>query len=180
MKKVFFFLLVSVGLMFSQAYAKDIKIGVINPATMLTSYEKAKDYDKALEGSKEQKAKDYNLDAKKDEIMKMRDKMGLLKDKEQADMKDKITKALNDYRDLEEKATSELQKDSETKMKEVIDDVEKAIKAYATANGYDLVLDKGVVLYGGEGNDITDAITKSLNDKYKSSKGSSSVPSTKK
>jgi outer membrane protein len=172
MKKVFFFLMVSVGMMFSQAYAKDIKIAVINPATMLTSYEKAKDYDKALEQAKEQKAKDYNLETKKDEIMKMRDKMGLLKDKEQADMKDKVMKALNDYRDLEEKAMNELQKDSETKMKEVIDDVEKAIKEYAKTNGYDMVLDKGVVLYGGD-TDITEAITKTLNDKYKASKGTS-------
>jgi len=52
----------------------------------------------------------------------------------------------------------------------IISTVKKEIKAYGKANGYTYILgggDGGSVLYGTEANNVTDAVVKILNDKYK-------------
>lgn len=52
----------------------------------------------------------------------------------------------------------------------IISTVKKEVKAYGKANGYSYILtggDGGSVLYGKEANDVTDAVVKNLNEKYK-------------
>ncbi|NJB71481.1 outer membrane protein [Saonia flava] len=63
-----------------------------------------------------------------------------------------------------------LQQKNQTEMDSLITKVKDEIKAYGKANGYTYLLsggDGGSVLYGTETNDVTDAIVKILNDKYK-------------
>jgi outer membrane protein len=64
----------------------------------------------------------------------------------------------------------ELQLAGQTEMDSLVSLVKKEIKAYGKAQGYTYVLgggDGGAVLYGTEANDLTDALVKILNDKYK-------------
>jgi len=52
----------------------------------------------------------------------------------------------------------------------IISTVKKEVKAYGKANGYSYILtggDGGSVLYGKDANDVTDAVVKILNEKYK-------------
>ncbi|WP_420320922.1 OmpH family outer membrane protein [Flagellimonas sp.] len=63
-----------------------------------------------------------------------------------------------------------LQKNSQTEMDSLVSRVKNEIKAYGKANGYTYVLtggDGGAVLYGDDAQNITDAVIKILNDKYK-------------
>lgn len=63
-----------------------------------------------------------------------------------------------------------LQSEGQQEMDSIISTVKKEIKAYGVANGYSYILgggEGGSVLYGKETNDLTDAIVKILNDKYK-------------
>ena len=63
-----------------------------------------------------------------------------------------------------------LQAQGQTEMDTLVKKVKKEIKDYGKANGYTYILgggDGGSVLYGTEANDVTDAILKILNDKYK-------------
>lgn len=64
----------------------------------------------------------------------------------------------------------QLQLASQTEMDSVVSKVKKEIKAYGKANGFTYILgggQGGSVLYGTEANDVTAAVAKILNDKYK-------------
>lgn len=64
----------------------------------------------------------------------------------------------------------QLQQVSQVEMDSLVKKVKKEIREYGKANGYTYILgggDGGSVLYGQEANDLTDAILKILNDKYK-------------
>ena len=51
-----------------------------------------------------------------------------------------------------------LEKEYVTKLKAIDDNISTTINEYAKANGYKMIISKGVVLYGGD--DITDAVKK--------------------
>ncbi len=64
----------------------------------------------------------------------------------------------------------QMQMEGQTEMDSLVNKVKEEIKAYGEANGYSFILtggDGGSVLYGKESHDVTDAIVKILNDKYK-------------
>ncbi len=64
----------------------------------------------------------------------------------------------------------QLQQNSQTEMDTLVNKVKKEIKAYGETNGFTYILgggDGGAVLYGKDGQNLTDAIVKILNDKYK-------------
>lgn len=64
----------------------------------------------------------------------------------------------------------QLQLSGQTEMDSLVSKVKKEIKAYGKAQGYTYILgggDGGSVLYGTEANDLTQEVTKILNDKYK-------------
>lgn len=64
----------------------------------------------------------------------------------------------------------QLQATSQVEMDSLVKKVKKEIKEYGKANGYTYILgggDGGSVLYGEEANDLTQAILKILNEKYK-------------
>ncbi len=63
-----------------------------------------------------------------------------------------------------------LQQANQTEIDSMVSKVKREIKAYGKANGYDYILsggDGGSVIYGAEAHDVTEAITKILNEKYK-------------
>jgi len=64
----------------------------------------------------------------------------------------------------------QMQMEGQTEMDSLVNKVKEEIKAYGEANGYSFILtggDGGSVLYGKDAHDVTDAIVKILNDKYK-------------
>ncbi|MGW9684573.1 OmpH family outer membrane protein [Flagellimonas sp. 2504JD1-5] len=64
----------------------------------------------------------------------------------------------------------QLQKSSQTEMDSLVSKVKDEIKTYGKTNGYTYVLtggDGGAVLYGEDAKNVTDAVLKILNDKYK-------------
>lgn len=64
----------------------------------------------------------------------------------------------------------QLQVASRTDMDSIVQKVKREIKDYGKANGFTYILgggDGGAVLYGTDPDNLTEAITKILNDKYK-------------
>ncbi len=116
------------------------------------------DVQKVVASSSQVKALKEDQKKQNQEISKFIDNAKTALDKEK-DPKKKKT--------LEEKYTKEFQtkreniaKNYEKKLLEIDKNISSLIDANAKANGYDLVLAKGVVLSGGT--DITDAITKEV------------------
>ncbi len=93
----------------------------------------------------------------------MQDKLALLSEKEQAKEREKIREAITTYRELENKIFTELKAESDGKMKEVLEDINKTIEKYAKDKKYDLILNRGAVIYGSDKIDVTEAVSKILN-----------------
>ncbi|MCM8773550.1 MAG: OmpH family outer membrane protein [Candidatus Omnitrophica bacterium] len=169
MKKLFFcmmIILLGCGLS-NLVYAKELKIGCVDVVSVFNDYNKTKDYEKLIDDMRESKEKDSGLKEKKEEIMKMQEKVGLLKEKEQEAQREKIREAIAEYKNIESKILSELKKESDERMKEIVEDIEKVIKSYGDKNGFDLIVNKSVVLHSKSEMDITGEIINLLNKEYK-------------
>ena len=149
----------------SVSFSKDLKIAYVNIFEVFNEYDKTKDYDEVLEQKKEKEK--VKLDAKKEEIKKIQEKLNLLKDNAKKKEQEKIANVAQEYREMERKIFIDLKKERDKKMEEIVDDINKVIKDYARKNGFDLVVNQNTVLYGAKSMDITSQILKEVNKQYK-------------
>jgi len=160
-------LLVLLGMFLSVSafsYAKELKIGYLNVLEVFDAYKKTADYDKQLEKLQEEKQKPFNDMA--DELKKLKEKMDMVKDTEKDALQKKMAGKADIYQKKEKEAFAELKKARDEKMKEIVDDINAAVKKYAQDNKYDFVLNETMVVYGDEKTNITKAILDSLNAQY--------------
>ena len=167
MKKIIGCLLVFVVMMSfsSTCFSKDLKIGYVDIFKVFNDYEKTKEYDEKLE--KEKKVIEKKLEKKKEIIVKLQGKLDLLKKDEKVKEEGKLNKELKEYRDLEREAFTDIRKERDEKMKDIVEDIDVIIKKYAKKNGFDLIVNSNAVLYGAKAMDITDKILKISNNEYK-------------
>ncbi|MFH0826813.1 MAG: OmpH family outer membrane protein [Candidatus Omnitrophota bacterium] len=152
------------GLWFKPVLAAD-KIAYVDLSRIFSEFNKTKDYDKALTD----KESVYSADREKkvNEIKQFQDKMNLLSDKEkeakQGDLESRI-KTLQDY---DRQKQTDLRKEQDEKMKEILKDIEDTVKQHSEKEGYTLVFNDRVLIYQNKSMDITDKIIEILNKGYK-------------
>ena len=161
----FLLVLVMITAVSLTSFSKDLKIGYVDIFKVFNEYEKTKEYDSKLEKKKERAEKE--LDSKKETITKLQNKMSLLKEKDQKKEQKKISKEVKAYRELEREAFTDIKKERDTKMKDIVEDINKVINNYAKENGFDLIINETSVLYGDKIMDITSDILKISNKRYK-------------
>ena len=152
----------------STCFAKDMKIGYVDIFKVFNDYEKTKEYDEKLEAKKN--AAEKKLVKKKETIEKLQGKLDLLKKGEKVKEEEKLSKELKEYRNLEREAFTDIRKERDEKMKDIVEDIDKIIKDYARKNGFNLIINSSAVLYGVKAMDVTDEILKISNKKYKKKK----------
>jgi len=170
MKKIFGCLLILAVMMSlsSTCFAKDMKIGYVDIFKIFNDYEKTKEYDEKLEAKKN--AAEKELEKKKEIIEKLQGKLDLLKEGEKVKEEERLSKEIKEYRDLEREALTDIKKERDEKMKDIVEDIDKIIKDYAKKNGFDIIINSSAVLYGVKAMDVTDEILKISNKKYKKKK----------
>ena len=149
----------------STAFSQELKIGYVDIFEVFNEYEKTKEYDAELEKKKTEVEK--QLDKKKEEIEKLQSKLSLLTDKQKEKEGAKLSKKMQEYRDLERKAFIDIKKERDESMQDIVEDIEKISAEYAKENGFDLMVNENIVLYGPKTMDMTDKILKISNKKYK-------------
>jgi len=149
-------------------FSKELKIGYVDIFKIFNEYEKTKDYDKKLEKEKEDIEK--KLDVKKEEIKKSQDKLSLLKEGKKSKEEEKLKTKVTEYRELERKALTDIKKDRDEKMKEIIEDINKVVEEHAKKNKFNLIVNQNAILYGDKAMDITAEILKISNQKYSKGK----------
>lgn len=151
----------SLALFTQAAYAAD-KFGYIDLSRTFSEYSKTKTYDKAL--SDKEKAYTGERDKKVAELKALQDKINLLNDKEReakkGDLQDKV-KALQDY---DSQKQADLRKEQDEKMKEILKDIEEAVKKYAEKAGLTMVFNDRVLVYQTKSMDISSQIVNILNN----------------
>jgi len=146
------------------AFAAD-KFGYVDLSRLFSEYGKTKDYDKAL--TEKQNVYEAERVKKVGDVKQFQEKLNLLSEKEkeskQADMQAKV-KTLQEY---DRQKQTDLRKEQDEKMKEILKDIEEAVKKYAEKEGYTMVFNDRVLVYQAKSLDITNKISSILNSGYK-------------
>ena len=145
--------------------AKELKIAYVDSLKVFNDYQKTQDYEKKLD--KKKKEIGEKLDAKKDDIKKVESKLTVLKDDKKKAQEEKLKQQIQEYRDLERKTLIDVKKELDEQRKEIVEDISKIIEEYAKKNGFNIILDRNMILYGDTAMDITSEILKIANQNYK-------------
>lgn len=141
------------------------KIGYIDLSRAFDEYQKTKDFDKELE--KRGDIKQGEREKLVQEIRKLREELELMnkdaRDKKEADIEARI-KSLQDF---DQEAKTDLIKERDNMVRDILKEMNDVIKAYGEKQGYSIILNDRVLLYGDKAMDLTDEIIKILNEGYK-------------
>ncbi|HTZ11388.1 MAG TPA: OmpH family outer membrane protein [Candidatus Margulisiibacteriota bacterium] len=141
------------------------KFGYVDLSRSFSEYGKTKDYDKIL-GDKEN-VYTAERDKKIAEVKQLQDKMNLLSDKEKDAKKAELETKVKALQDFDRQKQADLRKEQDEKMKEILKDIEEAVKKYSEKEGYTMVFNDRVLVYQTKDMDITDKILDILNKDYK-------------
>lgn len=158
---IIFVVAVCVALLGGQAAAKEYKIGFVDLAKVSDEYTKTKEYEKSFEA--QIKGKDAERQKFVDEIRKLKDEQALLSDKAKAEKQTIIDDKIKNLQEFDRKVRDELIKQRNQMLGDVQRDIDGIISAYSKDAGYDIVLIKQTVLFGGNDLDLTAEVVKRLN-----------------
>ena len=143
------------------AQAQELKIGFVNLGKVFDSYEKTKMSDAALE--KQGKQKEAELQAKLDELKKLRESLELLNDESRESKQRQIDEKAEELQRFKTSAARDLRRDRDKIAKEILATIEQTVEQYAKTNNFSLIVDERSLLYGQPAYDATDEIVKLLN-----------------
>jgi outer membrane protein len=146
------------------SFAAD-KFAYVDLSKIFSDYGKTKDYDKAL--GEKQGAFEADYEKMAGDVKKMQDKMNLLSDKEKESKKDELDNKIKSVQDFGRQKQTDLRKEQDEKMKEILKDIEETVKQYAEKEGYTMVFNDRVLVYQTKNLDITDKIIELVNKGYK-------------
>ena len=137
------------------------KFAYVDLSRIFSDYKKTQDYDKVLTG----KENAYNTEREKkvNDIKQLQDKFNLLSEKEKESKKSELENKVKLLQDYDRQQQTDLRKDQNEKMKELLKDIENAVKQLAEKEGYTMVFNDRVLVYQTKSMDISDKIIEILN-----------------
>lgn len=141
------------------------KFAYVDLSRSFSEYSKTKDYDKSLTD----KENVYNSEREKkvNEFKQLKDKYDLLSDKEKETKKGDLETKAKLVQDFDREKQTDLRKEQDEKMKEILKDIEDTVKQYSEKEGYTFVFNDRVLVYQDKKYDITDKVIEILNKNYK-------------
>ena len=155
---------VGIGLFVSlgSAQAAD-KFSYIDLSRTFNEYRKTKEYDKVL--TDKENSYMNERDKKVNDIKALQDKFNLLSDKEKDAKKSELESKIKTLKDFITQREGDLRKEQEVKMKEILKDIQDAVKSYSEKEGFTMVFNDRVLVYQNKTLEITDKIIEILNKK---------------
>lgn len=148
--------------------AGELKVGYVNPAAVLDKYQRTKDVEQVLQQKGKQKQDE--LEGRVAELKKLRQSLELLNDQAKEAKTREIEEKSDDFKRLKARTERELVRERNQMLQEILEEINQAVSEYAKANGFSLILNGQLLLYGEEAVDVTDEILKMLNDRYAAKK----------
>lgn len=139
------------------------KFAYVDLSRSFSEYSKTKDYDKKL--TEKENSYISERDKKVNEFNALKDKFALLSDKEKDAKKSELEAKAKSLKDFVAQREGDLRKEQEEKMKEILKDIQDAVKAYAEKSGITWVFNDRVLVYQTKSMDITSNIIEILNKK---------------
>ncbi|MDD5043970.1 MAG: OmpH family outer membrane protein [Candidatus Omnitrophica bacterium] len=141
------------------------KVGHVNLTKLFDEYGKTKEYDAILTGK--EKAYESEREKKVNDIKQIQEKYNLLSDKEKAAKKTELENKVKALQEFDNQKQTELLKDRDERVKEILKDIENAVKQYSLSQGYTLILNDRILVYQTADSDITEQVLKILRGGYK-------------
>ena len=157
-----FFWAMILGLALSAGVASAAdKFAYVDLTKIFNEYTKAKDYDKVLETK--QTAYKSELDKMVADVKAFQDKLNLLNEKDREAKKSEMDTKYKNLQEFERQKLGDLRKEQDGIMKELLKDINDAIKQYAEKEGYTMVFIDRVLAYQDKNLDISDKIIAIIN-----------------
>jgi Skp family chaperone for outer membrane proteins len=150
----------SLGLFLGIAQAAD-KFAYIDLSRTFSEYSKTKGYDKTL--SDKEKVYTDERDKKVADLKAFQDKVSLLNDKEREAKGAELQAKVKEFQEYDRQKQGDLKKEQDEKMKEILKDIEEAVKKFSVKEGYTLVFNDRVLVYQTKSMEITDQVVAILN-----------------
>ena len=152
-----------VTVLVASAYAAD-KFAYVDLSKIFSEYGKTKDYDKVLEGKESVYETERNK--KVEEVKQLQEKIELLSEKEKEAKTKDLQVKFKSLQEFDRQQQTDLRKEQDEKMREILKDIEGAVKQYSEKEGYTLVFNNRVLVYETKSMDISDKIIEILNKGY--------------
>jgi len=150
------------SVMSAGVYAADGgKIGYVDLSRLFDEYHKTKEYDKVLESKHGELEK-----IGKEKIEKIRESEGrlaLLKEDERKMLEGEINLMKDSAQEFVQQEQSNLTKERNEKIREILLEIEKVVSDFAEKNGYDVILNDRVLIYGDPAKNLTEKVLTILN-----------------
>jgi outer membrane protein len=157
-------IILGIMVLVSSAHAAD-KFAYVDLSKIFAEYNKTKDYDKILETKEGAYEKERNK--KVDQVKKLQEKMELLSEKEKEAKTKDLQEKFKSLQEFDRQQQTDLRKDQDEKMREILKDIEEAVRKHAKKEGYTLVFNDRVLVYQTKSMDISNKIVGMLNKGYK-------------
>ncbi len=106
-------------------------------------------------------------DKKVNDLKQFQDKLNLLTDKEKENKQGDLQTKIKAFQDFDRQKQGDLRKEQDERMKEILKDIEEAVKKFSQTQGYTFVFNDRVLVYQDKTLDITSSIVDILNKGYK-------------
>ncbi len=148
----------------SFANAEIKKVGYLDLSRIFDNYGKTKEYDKVLEEQYTRYETDRNQKVEK--IQEKQGKLSLMKEDEKKKAEEEVQGMINALQQYDMEQRTDLTKKRDERIREILLEVEQVVANYAKKEGYDLIFNDRVLIYGSDGMDITEQILQLLNAAY--------------
>jgi len=138
------------------------KIGYVDLSRLFDEYYKTKEYDMVLESKHGELEK-----VGKEKIEKIREsegKLALLKEDQKKKLEEEIDIMKGNAQEFVRQEQSNLTKERNEKIREILLEIEKKVSDFAEKENYDIILNDRVLIYGDPAKNLTEEILTILNE----------------
>ena len=147
------------------AFAAEPKIAYIAVDEVFDNYQKTKDQDLVLKTAGEAKEKERN--EMTNAIRAMEDEFALLAADARAKKQEQIIEKKRQLEDFDRSVRQQLAEQRDKVVREIFQEIDAVVQDIGAKKGYDLVLNKKVLLFQNKDFDITAQVSAELAKKYK-------------
>lgn len=140
------------------------KIGYLDVAKVFDAYEKSKSEEKALEEASNKKQAEREKIVS--QVKKLREELELLSDKGKDEKQVQVDEQLARLQEFDTQARNDLRRQRDAVAREILKEIDGVVKDYAQKEGFTVILNDRVLLYGASEYDLTEQVIKTLNARY--------------
>ena len=146
-------------------WAQEFKVAYVNVGKLFDGYERTKASEAALE--KKGKQIEAEFEGRVNELKKLREGLELLNDKAREAKARDIDAKTDELKRFRANSAQDLRGERDEIAQQILKEIQGVVTDYGKTNGFSMILDERMMLYGQPAYDATDAVLTLLNSRYK-------------